>query len=283
MAEKQTENKRKQGGEKKSPKKEERSPKKQEKKEGTQEKTDTGGTMMSFSDLFSKSWDTFTNYAGQLIGFFFAQLGITAGIGLLWWVVFMAIFAVIIGSAAAFSFDSYESTLAAGVVGIILMILLYFVFIFIILFVESWLSASQYYIVEASAEGRKEQVGEALKKGWSLKWKMLGLVLLLGLIVYGGMLFLVIPGLYFLVRLIFAPMALVLEDKGITDSLRRSWELTDGRFWAIVGRVILFFLIFLIPMIIPFVNIIAGFFVAILSPVFMYLLYRSAKEQQDNA
>lgn len=52
--------------------------------------------------------------------------------------------------------------------------------------------------------------------------------LIYGLIVCAGLLLLIVPGIYLAIRLQFYYMAIVEEDAGILDSLRRSWEITRG-------------------------------------------------------
>ena len=48
---------------------------------------------------------------------------------------------------------------------------------------------------------------------------------------------------YLAVRLCVALPALVIEGKGIRESLKRSWSLTGGCFWYVLGHVVLFFII----------------------------------------
>ena len=49
--------------------------------------------------------------------------------------------------------------------------------------------------------------------------------------------------IYLAVRLCVALPALVIEGKGIVGSLKRSWSLTGGSFWHVLGYVVLFFII----------------------------------------
>ncbi|WP_126622191.1 glycerophosphoryl diester phosphodiesterase membrane domain-containing protein [Actinomyces bovis] len=41
--------------------------------------------------------------------------------------------------------------------------------------------------------------------------------------------------LFFQTRLLVAPAALILEDVGVIDSIKRSWQLTKGSFWRVLG------------------------------------------------
>jgi hypothetical protein len=63
--------------------------------------------------------------------------------------------------------------------------------------------------------------------------------LLTGLAVGIGFIFLVIPGLFLLVKFAVSIPALVVEDKRGTKAMGRSWELTAGHFWHVAGTVLL--------------------------------------------
>jgi hypothetical protein len=50
-----------------------------------------------------------------------------------------------------------------------------------------------------------------------------------------GFILLVIPGIIAVVRLTFAPMALVVDGERGTSAISRSWRLTSGHFWRVAG------------------------------------------------
>ncbi|MDF5751376.1 glycerophosphoryl diester phosphodiesterase membrane domain-containing protein [Spongiactinospora sp. TRM90649] len=52
--------------------------------------------------------------------------------------------------------------------------------------------------------------------------------------------------LYFYARFAFAAPVVVLERRGVIDSLRRSWNLVTGSFWRVLGIMILAYLIVLL-------------------------------------
>lgn len=55
-------------------------------------------------------------------------------------------------------------------------------------------------------------------------------------IVFVGIILLVLPGLYAAVRLQFYPYLIVEhENLNAIDALKKSWEMTRGRFWKLVG------------------------------------------------
>ncbi len=50
-----------------------------------------------------------------------------------------------------------------------------------------------------------------------------------------GVMFLVVPGIYLLVRFCLAISATCVDELGPVESLRRSWALTQGRFWDVAA------------------------------------------------
>ena len=70
-----------------------------------------------------------------------------------------------------------------------------------------------------------------------------GLAILLTIIVVSGYVLLVIPGIYFSLRLGYAYIVYAIEEKSITDSLRRSWELTRGHTMKILGLSLISFVL----------------------------------------
>lgn len=75
-----------------------------------------------------------------------------------------------------------------------------------------------------------------------LFWNVFLASLLVGVIVLGGLVLLIIPGIYFMVRFMMATYA-VIDGEEIVKSLKRSTELTEGHkwelFWFIVVIVII--------------------------------------------
>lgn len=113
-------------------------------------------------------------------------------------------------------------------------------------------------------DGRAGGFGQSLRVGLVLLPTLLGIGLLVGLVVVllalpAAGLGLALGGLgWFLAILIFVPIALVIytglfvtvpvvvvERAGVGAALRRSWELTEGQRWRILGLVLLFGLIYI--------------------------------------
>lgn len=87
--------------------------------------------------------------------------------------------------------------------------------------------------------GQGFTVGEALSKGLSRFLPLLGVAILSGLAISIGMLLLVIPGLWLFCVLYLAAAVCVVEQRGVTDSMSRSGELTKGYRWQILGLILI--------------------------------------------
>lgn len=92
------------------------------------------------------------------------------------------------------------------------------------------------------------------------------MALLYGIIVTVGFIFFIIPGIYFAIRLQFAPAFIVQENSGVIDSLKMSWNITKGN----IGQLFLLWLAMTGICILGFIVLIIGIFVAV--PV-VYMMY----------
>jgi hypothetical protein len=84
---------------------------------------------------------------------------------------------------------------------------------------------------------------------------LLGLIFLLIILVTVGMFLFVVPGIYLLFALSFSGVVLVIEDKGVFDSISRSFQVISGHWWSTFGLMFVVSLIttvvsyaFMIPM-----------------------------------
>ena len=69
------------------------------------------------------------------------------------------------------------------------------------------------------------------------------LSILVGLCVMVGFILFIIPGIYLAIRLAFAKFIIVNENIGVVDALKKSWYVSKGQYWNIVGLYTLVFLI----------------------------------------
>lgn len=103
------------------------------------------------------------------------------------------------------------------------------------------------HICQTASEAAPCSLGEAMLQGITKWGKMWVTRLLAGLCILAGLVLLVFPGLYLVVRLSLADYAVAIENKSASRALARSFNLTENRFWRTAGYLILGFLVLLIP------------------------------------
>lgn len=101
-----------------------------------------------------------------------------------------------------------------------------------IIFAPAWV-----YAQLQLSRGKSVTFGEAAREGFPRFWRLVGLYILMALIVVGGLLLLIVPGLIFIRRYCLAPYYLVDKDLPIMESLRRSRAATQpvsGFIWGVL-------------------------------------------------
>ncbi len=88
--------------------------------------------------------------------------------------------------------------------------------------------------------GREANIAVSLQRAWGELGTLIGTSLLNGLAVAGGLIALVIPGIYVLCRLLICLPAALIENRSPGDALSRSWNLTKGY----AGRAFLLLLLY---------------------------------------
>jgi hypothetical protein len=86
-------------------------------------------------------------------------------------------------------------------------------------------------------------IGQYIQNVLPFIFPVIGLTLLQGLIIGLGFLAFLIPGIYFALALSVAVQALIVERKGVMESIRRSFFLTKGKKLEILGFGLILFLI----------------------------------------
>ncbi len=152
------------------------------------------------------------------------------------------------------------------------------------------------YLAASLIEGQVLSGKEAVAYVWSKFWRGVGAYLIFGIAVLGGLVLLVVPGVYCFTVLSFFPFAILLEDKGLWAAFKRSVELVKGSFWPVLGAngVVLFITIAVfIPLTLGLkmmgvgdtvLFVILGIVGALMAPafvVFYYLIYDFLKNEKD--
>ena len=85
--------------------------------------------------------------------------------------------------------------------------------------------------------------------------KIIGIGLITGILVVFGFFLFILPGLYISARLMFAPYIGLMENKPILDSVKKAYEITEGKGWKLIGYVVAV----IFPIIIILITILTGF------------------------
>lgn len=89
--------------------------------------------------------------------------------------------------------------------------------------------------IAASVEGQYPSLPSLWKQGLRLWFPVAAVNFLYAAAILGGLFMLVIPGLIFMVRFMFAEYAVVLNKQHPLDAMRTSWTLSGGYFRLILG------------------------------------------------
>ena len=111
--------------------------------------------------------------------------------------------------------------------------------LFLNLILSAILTATLAYGTFQGLRGRRAGLGECISRGLAVMLPVIGVSILLGLCIGLGMVVFVIPGIFMMVALWVAIPAAVVESPGVTGSLGRSWELTSGYRWQILGIILI--------------------------------------------
>lgn len=99
--------------------------------------------------------------------------------------------------------------------------------------------AAQIATVRAAFDGKSVPLGKLIRGSLDLhrSLRVFGAMVLYGLLVVVGFVLFIVPGVYLVVRGIYLPYALVREDLGVIDAIKRSWALTKGFWWVTALRI----------------------------------------------
>lgn len=90
-----------------------------------------------------------------------------------------------------------------------------------------------------------DETGSLIQGSLTLLIKLSALYMVLFIIILFSAFFFFFPAIFLGIRLSLAPAALVLENRGVGDSISRSWELTQGFWWATFTLFLIMYIIVL--------------------------------------
>jgi hypothetical protein len=94
--------------------------------------------------------------------------------------------------------------------------------------------------------GRKAGLGDIIGRGLSRVIPVIVIAILLSIVVSIGFVLLIVPGIFLVVVYSVVIPAAVVERPGIIGSFNRSWDLTKGYRWPVLGLLLILFVILLV-------------------------------------
>lgn len=168
----------------------------------------------------------------------------------------------------------FSGTELTGMLGVGLGLILLFVLVGIFLF-----TMATCLEVKSSA-GKKPGLSELFADGKKYFFRIIGVVLLAGLIVFGGFILFIVPGVIALGRLIMSPYHLVDKDISVTEALKQSNKQAKGRMGLIfpaIGVAILVSIAASVVGAIPILGPLAGAAISIAYSLVLALRYQQLK------
>jgi len=131
---------------------------------------------------------------------------------------------------------------------------IYFAAVIIFAIAYAWMNVVVILNADRILGGKQIDADTTYKLGWQKVVNAFFVSVMYGLVVVGGLLLLIVPGIIFAMRYSLALQAAVLEDKRGWNAMRRSAELTKGRYASV-------FSLFFVP------NLVFGIGVALLATI----------------
>ena len=138
------------------------------------------------------------------------------------------VFGILVGLTSAFGFRSSYTLFTSITLAIIFVVAI---------IISSWAQISLISALKDPAE--HTSIAQAYKRGWEKIFSYWWISILLTLVLMGSYILALIPGIIFTVWFVFAPFALVVDDKRGMDAIFHSKSLVRGRWWGVFGRLIL--------------------------------------------
>jgi hypothetical protein len=106
-----------------------------------------------------------------------------------------------------------------------------------VLYVAARVMAGIFLMLDDSNQSKTGHWREYLDASAPYAWKLALTYVVVGLIVFAGLVLLIIPGFYLIGRLALVPLVTVLENLSLAGALKRSWSLTRGHAVEMIGAI----------------------------------------------
>jgi len=176
-------------------------------------------------ELFKKTWISYLKLVGLGIAFLF--LGSLIGILIL----------LPIGFTAFGSHFQFLSRPTPFIIGMLALFVFWMILYILALIVIGILfPVTNIFILQKE---KVTSVVDLLKKSKQFFWAYFFTMLLAGLLIFGGIMFFVVPGIVISILFLFVAFEIVLENQSGTAAIARSYIMVKNYFWQVVGRVVL--------------------------------------------
>jgi len=177
------------------------------------------------------------------------------------------------------SFISPEGIIENG--GYLAVLLIFGIYLLMI-FLSTFIGFSLVLLVTKPVETKLKEIFQEV---WKKLWQYLLVTILVGFFMMTASFLLIIPGIIVGVYLAFSSFAFIIEgEKGI-NALKRSWDLVNGNWWKVFGRIILLNIIIgvIYATLILINDSLGNVFQCLSMPfgiIFMYLIYLELKKSK---
>ncbi len=208
-------------------------------------------TMVSFKEAITFGFDVLKKNAGLFFQLF------------LFWIVY----SIIVNAVEALAGGNTEWPAVA-------IPMLIFILFFI---VNQTLFVGSQRIILKLCDGKETSFSE-LFSGFDIIWNYIVVVILMTLILVGGFLLLIIPGIIWGIKFQFAPLLVIDKGMGPIEALKKSSEMTKGIKWKLFNFGFFLFLINILGLLCLLVGVIVT---ALASSVAATYLYRKLVSQTE--
>lgn len=146
---------------------------------------------------------------------------------------------------------------------------IYGIFNILIFIATAWISFNTMKMILNMTDGHKEKV-ENLFNLDKIFWKYLLTTFIYGLIILLGLVALIVPGIYFMVKFSAAPYLIFDKKLNIIDSFKKSYEITNRNFWSLIGLSLISLLIVLAGLILLIVGVIPAIMIVYFASFYAY-------------
>lgn len=176
-----------------------------------------------FERLLALAWQRYTNHFIDIVKIF--VLPVIGGIALI--IVLGLLFLIFLPQAAA------PTSPDIFIISVIIILTLLFIVLGVLFEIWPIVTFLNYIKIKTSKDSQPISIIELYKRSAPLILPLLWIILLNSLVVLGGFILLIIPGIIFSVWFMFSQFALIFENIRGAQALLRSKELVIGHWWRI--------------------------------------------------